>query len=163
LDGLDRPYAVFRFKYRSQGILRGLFGEGVIDVGEGKDEREKEKERLKDLPQEELIEKMMKLKREVEEKGKEGKHRSHKHEEKERERRHSEKKEGRRVSGQTDVVAKNLTEQWVKQHSRDPSEKAKSQAAKSEKKKDKKDGQQSWGQNAGWGGGGDDGLADGNW
>jgi hypothetical protein len=167
LDGLERPYAVFRFKYRSQDSLKGMFGE---ECGEGKDEerkreKEEEKERLKELPQEELIEKMMRLQMEVEGKGKikDGKHRSHKHEEKEKKRRHNERKEGRQASGQTDVVAKNLTEQWVKQHSREPSEKAKSQAAKSEKK-DKKDEQQSWGQNDGWGGGGDDdGLADGNW
>lgn len=33
VDGLDKPYAVFRFKYRSRSVLRGMFGGSCLGEG----------------------------------------------------------------------------------------------------------------------------------
>ncbi len=121
----------------------------------------KEKEKLKDLPQNELIEKMLKLqmklakeeqkksqavrKREV------SGHREH-GEEKKREEKQRKLSD---ASQQTEQVARNLTEKWVKQHSRDPSKKSVSQGdaeKKNKERKDKTEEKPAWDQ-AGWGGG----------
>jgi hypothetical protein len=110
---LEKPYAVFRFKYRSKGVLKSMFGDEVPDherdltvrTESSKVRREKEKlgEKYKDVGKEELIEKMVRLKMEVEAK---------------RERR---EKSGKERSRGTESVARNLTESWVKRHSREPS------------------------------------------
>ncbi|KAF2132884.1 hypothetical protein P153DRAFT_393828 [Dothidotthia symphoricarpi CBS 119687] len=44
VDGLDRPYAVFRFKYRSREVLGGMFGraEGCGEEKKGRDDGEKD-------------------------------------------------------------------------------------------------------------------------
>jgi hypothetical protein len=154
---LDKPYGVFRFKYRSPGVLKGLglYGEG--DEVEGNSE-EKEKEKLKQVPQDELIEKMLDLERKLKLKdggvvaGSGGKHgKSSVEKEKGREKQ-------RRMSEKTDSVARNLTEQWVERHSRDPSVHAKSMAVGSagkEKTREKeKEVADTWEQDVpdGWGG-----------
>ncbi|KAF1942579.1 hypothetical protein EJ02DRAFT_402093 [Clathrospora elynae] len=157
LDRLDKPYAVFRFKYRSRAILKSLFGDQVPDHGHLTEPTPsstlaKAQEKLKDLPQDELIKKMLKLQTKLEQtkssskehEYKEHKHRHHKH--KENERRPSESK--------TEVVAKNLTEKWVEQHSRDPSEKGKGKSEKEvgrEKKDAKESREQTGGGDGGWG------------
>ncbi|KAI4685431.1 uncharacterized protein J4E84_006159 [Alternaria hordeiaustralica] len=166
LDRLEKPYAVFRFKYRSEGVLKGLgvLGEGGVDGSSG----EKEKaEKLKSVPQEELIAKMLALERKLKGKddgegitggGKERKH-SKTHIDKEKQ-----KSKQRRSSEKTDVRGdgriKNFTEQWVERHSRDPSVKAKSAVAKEvgwegDKERKEKEVVGTWGQDAneGWGGG----------
>ncbi|KAI4708821.1 hypothetical protein J4E89_006222 [Alternaria sp. Ai002NY15] len=172
LDRLEKPYAVFRFKYRSEGVLKGLgvLGEGDMDVA--RDGEKQEAEKLKGIPQEELIAKMLALERKL--KGKDagegtsvagdgGKERKHskksidKEKQKSKQRRHSEKTE---AHGNGRV--KDFTEQWVERHSRDPSTKAKSAVAKEvgwegdkERKEKEKELAGTWGQDAneGWGGG----------
>jgi hypothetical protein len=164
---LDKPYAVFQFKYRSPGVLKGL---GLYSEGnevEGNSE-EKEKEKLKQVPQAELIEKMLDLERKLKSRdgggvaastGKQGKSSAEKNKKKEKEReRERERENQRRMSQKTDGVARNLTEQWVERHSRDPSVKAKSMAVGSagrEKSKKEKEVVGTWEQDvdAGWGGG----------
>jgi hypothetical protein len=65
----------------------------------------------------------------------------------------------RTVSEDTEVVARGLTENWVKQHSREVSEKGRKEKVGSERKEkaksEKKDAVEGWGQGAdagGWGG-----------
>ncbi|KAF2627888.1 hypothetical protein BU25DRAFT_491039 [Macroventuria anomochaeta] len=145
LDGLDKPYAVFRFKYRSRSMLRGMFGSDCLSKS-GTAPKVVGKEDLKALPQEELIKKMMALQSKLEEKegGKDG--------------------GGDEVSQCTESVAKDLTEKWVKDHSRNPSEQGKAKA-KSEKSKAKSaeskaksaekvagwdDGAEDWQKNVNW-------------
>ena len=127
LDGLDEPYAVFRFKYRSVSVLRGMFGRAVDDERisssnrmDTKDKEEKEdgdKEKIKaGYSQDELITRMMELERKLKNVGVGAVQNS-------REPRRGEvekKKEQRRVSAATEGVAKNFTEQWVERHSKDP-------------------------------------------
>lgn len=106
IDRLDKPYAVFRFKYRSRSMLKGMFGSDCLSKT-GTAHKVVEKEDLKALPQEELIQKMLALQMKLAE------------------------KEGDGGSQCTESVAKDLTEKWVKQHSREASEKDKK--AKTEK------------------------------
>ncbi|KAI4616559.1 hypothetical protein J4E80_005833 [Alternaria sp. BMP 0032] len=173
LDRLEKPYAVFRFKYRSEGVLKGLgvLGNGGLDGGGGAKEKEKEKaEKLKAIPQEELIAKMLALQRKLEGKdngegttaagaaGIERKHsrsRVDKEKQKQKQRSSSEKKDAR-----GDGRVKNFTEEWVERHSRDPSVKAKSAAVKEvgwegDNQGKGKEAVGTWGQdvNEGWGGG----------
>jgi hypothetical protein len=109
LDTLEKPYAVFRFKYRSRAILKGLFGEDVVRSPEKmmkEKEMVKEKERLKDVSKEELIGEMVRLKMSMEGKEK------------------GERKKRAR-SENTESVAMRLTESWVERQSREASEKGK--------------------------------------
>ncbi|KAI4673365.1 uncharacterized protein J4E88_008978 [Alternaria novae-zelandiae] len=171
LDRLEKPYAVFRFKYRSEGVLKGLgvLGEGDMDVAR---DGEKEKvEKLKSVPQEELIAKMLALERRLKGKddgegttvadGGSGKERKHskksidKEKQKQKQRRHSEKTEAH-----GDGRVKDFTEQWVERHSRDPSVMAKSAVVKEvgwegDDQRKGKGAVGTWGQdvNEGWGGG----------
>ncbi|KAI4661686.1 uncharacterized protein J4E78_004475 [Alternaria triticimaculans] len=168
LDRLEKPYAVFRFKYRSEGVLKGL---GVLGEGDMKHDGDAEKEKaekLKCVPQEELIAKMLALERKLKVKdngegttggGKERKP-SKTHADKEKQ-----KSKQRRSSEKTDAHGdgrvKDFTEQWVERHSRDPSVKAKSAAVKEvgwegDKERKEKEVVGTWGQDAneGWGGGG---------
>ncbi|KAI4648732.1 uncharacterized protein J4E79_009803 [Alternaria viburni] len=172
LDRLEKPYAVFRFKYRSEGVLKGL---GVLGDGDMKHDGDAEKEKaekLKSVPQEELIAKMLALERRLE--GKEvGKSTTVAGASGEKERKHSkksidkekQKSKQRRSSEKTeahgDGRVKDFTEQWVERHSRDPSIKAKSAAVKEvgwegDKERKEKEVVGTWGQDAneGWGGGG---------
>ncbi|KAJ4409048.1 hypothetical protein N0V91_002863 [Didymella pomorum] len=111
IDRLDKPYAMFRFKYRSRSMLKSMFGNDCLSKT-GTAPKVVEKEDLKALPQEELIKKMLALQSKVAE------------------------KEGRdSESVDTESVAKDLTEKWVKQHSREPSEKGKK--ARTEKSAEK--------------------------
>jgi hypothetical protein len=133
----------------------GLYSEGDEVEGNGE---EKEKEKLKQVPQDELIEKMLDLERKLKLKhsggiavsgGKCGKSSVKKEREREKQRRMREK---------TDGVARNLTEQWVERHSQDPSVKAKSMAVGStgrKKAKKKEEVAGTWEQEVddGWGGG----------
>ncbi|KAI4917563.1 uncharacterized protein J4E92_008957 [Alternaria infectoria] len=173
LDRLEKPYAVFRFKYRSEGVLRGLgvLGEGDMKHYEHGKKEKQEVEKLKGIPQEELIAKMLALERKLKGKddgegttvagdgGKERKH-SKTHADKEKQ-----KQKQRRSSEKTDAHGdgrvKDFTEQWVERHSRDPSVKAKSAAVKEvgwegDKERKEKEVMGTWGQDAdeGWGGGG---------
>jgi hypothetical protein len=144
LDTLEKPFAVFRFKYRSRAILKGMFGDEVPDHGhltkETKDSKVlNQKEKLKEVSKEELIAKMLRLERKLADK--DGKRDG------EEEKRAD---KGGKESRSTESVARDLTENWVKQHSRDPSEKGKSG------KGQKKGGvDQGWGEAAadagGWG------------
>ncbi|KAI4921561.1 hypothetical protein J4E85_008906 [Alternaria conjuncta] len=170
LDRLEKPYAVFRFKYRSEGVLKGL---GVLHEGDMKHDGDAEKEKaekLKSVPQEELIAKMLALERRLKGKdngegttggGAAGKERKHgkptvdKEKQKQKQRRSSEKKDAH-----GDGRVKDFTEQWVERHSRDPSVKAKSAIAKEvgwegNKERKEKEVVGTWGQDAneGWGGG----------
>ncbi|KAH6638052.1 hypothetical protein C7974DRAFT_451264 [Boeremia exigua] len=54
VDGLEKPYAVFRFKYRGRDVLRGMFGE-ECSKGEGKSEEGAGLEGLEGLSREELV------------------------------------------------------------------------------------------------------------
>lgn len=175
LDRLEKPYAVFRFKYRSEGVLRGLgvVGEGGVEGHYGDGEKEKEKvEKLKRVPQDELIAKMLALERRLKAKddgkgttvggvGGAEKERRHtkKNGEKDKERQ-KQRRSSERKDAHDDGRVKDFTEQWVERHSRDPSIKAKSGVAKDvggkrDKVKDR-EAVGSWGQNVneGWGGGG---------
>ncbi|KAF2831510.1 hypothetical protein CC86DRAFT_314922, partial [Ophiobolus disseminans] len=116
LDTLDKPYAVFRFKYRSRSILKSMFGDEVPDHGHlsihtSSSKVKKEKEKLKVVSKDELIEKMLKLQTKLAEKGER--------------RRDSKHKEMKAPSVNTESVARGLTENWVNQHSREASEKGK--------------------------------------
>ncbi|KAI4907587.1 hypothetical protein J4E90_009616 [Alternaria incomplexa] len=169
LDRLEKPYAVFRFKYRSEGVLKGLgvLDEGDMDVARDGEKENQKVEKLKRVPQEELIAKMLALERKL--KGKDdgegttggGKERKHskksidKEKQKSKQRRSSEKKDAH-----GDGRVKDFTEQWVERHSRDPSTKAKSAVAKDvgwegNKERKEKEVVGTWGQdvNEGWGGG----------
>jgi len=155
-------------------VLKGLgvLGEGGVDGSGGETEKEKEKaEKLKRVPQGELIAKMLALERKL--KGKDAerttttvagvsqKDKRHskthvdKEKQKQKQRRSSEKKDAH-----GDGRVKDFTEQWVERHSRDPSIKAKSAAVKEvgweigEERKEKEV-VGTWGQdvNEGWGGG----------
>ncbi|KAI4647873.1 hypothetical protein J4E93_004284 [Alternaria ventricosa] len=172
LDRLEKPYAVFRFKYRSEGVLKGLgvLGEGDVKHLEHEKKEKQEAEKLKGIPQEELIEKMLALERKLKGKdngegttvagdgGNERKHsKTHadKEKQKQKQRRHSEKTDAR-----GDGRVKDFTEQWVERHSRDPSVKAKCVVAKEvgwegDKERKEKEVVGTWGQDAdeGWGGG----------
>lgn len=135
IDTLDKPYAVFRFKYRSRAILKAMFGDEVPDHGHltihtSTSKAKRQKEKLEAVPKDELIEKMLKLQTKLEGK---------------RERKHKEERKG---SVRTESVARGLTEKWVERHSREASEKGK-EKAKSEKKVD--------------GGGWDTAVGDGGW
>ncbi|KAF7671343.1 hypothetical protein GT037_010668 [Alternaria burnsii] len=125
LDGLDKPYAVFRFKYRSVSVLRGMFGRAVdderiassnqMDKGEKEEEEDGDKGKVKaGYSQDELITRMTELERKVKDVGVGAVQSS-------REPRCGKvkKKEQRRVSAATESVAKKFTEQWVERHSRD--------------------------------------------
>lgn len=127
LDGLDKPYAVFRFKYRSVSVLRGMFGRAVDDERisssnrmDTKDKEEKEdgdKEKIKaGYSQDELITRMMELERKLKNVGVGAVQNSREPRRREVEK----KKKQRRVSAATEGVAKNFTEQWVERHSKDP-------------------------------------------
>ncbi|KAF3051525.1 hypothetical protein E8E11_007397 [Didymella keratinophila] len=100
IDRLDKPYAVFRFKYRSRSMLKSMFGNDCLNKT-GTAPKVVQKEDLKALPQEELIKKMLALQSKLVE------------------------KDGVEESTCTESVAKHLTEKWVKDHSREPSEKGK--------------------------------------
>ncbi|RYO31095.1 hypothetical protein AA0111_g5378 [Alternaria arborescens] len=127
LDGLDKPYAVFRFKYRSVSVLRGMFGREVdderispsnrMDTKEKEEKEDGNKEKVKaGYSQDELITRMMELERKLKNVGVGAVQDS-------REPRRGEvekKKKQRRVSAATEGVAKNFTEQWVERHSKDP-------------------------------------------
>tara|TARA_R110002003_G_scaffold57_3_gene5120 strand:+ start:8899 stop:9933 length:1035 start_codon:yes stop_codon:yes gene_type:complete len=115
VDTLERPYAVFRFKYRSRGVLKALFGDAVPDHGHLSTrtpggEMVREKEKLRGVSREELVEKMVRLQTRLAEK-EAGKR----------------EKDGRRKaeSRGTESVARDLTEDWVRRQSREPSEKGK--------------------------------------
>jgi hypothetical protein len=118
LDTLEKPYAVFRFKYRSRAILKDMFGDAVPDTGHLSERTlsskiVREKEKLKEVSKEELIEKMVRLKMRMEEKeGMEGKERK------------------RAVSENTETVARGLTEEWVRLHSGENSEKGRKEKEK---------------------------------
>ncbi|KAH7399412.1 hypothetical protein BKA66DRAFT_589376 [Pyrenochaeta sp. MPI-SDFR-AT-0127] len=110
-------YAVFRFKYRSRSILKSMFGSEVPNHGHLTQSTPgsaiaKAKEKLKDLPQDQLIEKMLKLQTKLAQKELGHERYTHKHQD-------------RRPSDTTEVVARILTEDWVKRHSRGPTEKTK--------------------------------------
>jgi hypothetical protein len=174
LDRLENPYAVFRFKYRSEGVLRDL---GVYRDGGGgeevKQETDKEKvEKLKRVPQEELIGKVLALERRLESKGgagagagdgagngdDDGRRHSRRSAEKDKNKHKERENKGRR-SEKVDAVVNDFTEQWVERHSRDQSLRAKSMrvAESGEKDSGEKEGNEvgSWGRNVdhGWGGG----------
>ncbi|KAF1912358.1 hypothetical protein BDU57DRAFT_421772, partial [Ampelomyces quisqualis] len=108
LDTLHHPYAVFRFKYRSRALLKTLLGPAVplATAHSSGCKMAREKDRLKDVGKDELIEKMVRLKMTME-RGKTG------------------RASKRAVSENTESVARGLTERWVKQHSREASEKGK--------------------------------------
>ncbi|EFQ93478.1 hypothetical protein PTT_09122 [Pyrenophora teres f. teres 0-1] len=134
MDRLDNPYAVFRFKYRSRSILRALFGDQIPEKEKPPPSptTEIKKEELKQVPQDELIERMLKLETKLKE-AKRSREKKHKHGHRHRDADREEDKEIR-PSDQTEIIAQALTEAWVQQHSRDPSEKEKSQTAKSTNK-----------------------------
>ncbi|KAA8616838.1 hypothetical protein A1F94_007490 [Pyrenophora tritici-repentis] len=134
MDQLDKPYAVFRFKYRSRSILKALFGDQISGVEKPLPSRTTEikKEKLKQVPQDELIDKMLKLETKLKEaqRSREKKHKhGHRHHEAEKE-----EEKVTKPSDQTEVMAQALTEAWVQHQSREPSEKANSQTAKSTSK-----------------------------
>lgn len=151
LDSLDKPYAAFRFKYRSIPILKSMFGDQIPDnaaltLPTPHSTLAKAKEKLKVLPQDELVEKMLRLTRMMEEKEhgrRDGKHK-HKH------------KERRPSASKTEVAAQALTENWVKQQRREASEKGKSKVGGvSKAMQDAKDAKDIWDQagngDASWG------------
>lgn len=103
IDSLEKPYAVFRFKYRSRGVLKDLFGDEVKDKRElvervkaTKAKVQREKEKLEGMGREELVERMVRLKL----KGKE----------REKGTDREEKREGSRS---TESVARGRMERWV--------------------------------------------------
>jgi hypothetical protein len=148
LDGLDKPYAVFRFKYRSVSVLRGMFGQAVgderiflanqMDKKEGDDdEGDGDKEKVKAVySRDELITRMMELERKlkdvdvgavqsIREPG-----RGSEREERRRQRRVS--------AATTEGAAKEFTKQWVERHSRDLSVVAQSLQKEKARKQGKK-------------------------
>lgn len=171
LDGLEKPYAVFRFKYRSVGVLKGLFGECVeedVEEDGGRDKEEEEKvEKLRQKEKEELIVKMMELERRLELQDKSGEGVANGRANRDHGREKGVDKE-RKMSKETDGVARSFTEQWVQRHSRDPSVMAKSLDKEKSKRREKdvrrdkhkaKEAGGTWGQNVdvdvddGWRGG----------
>ena len=93
LDRLDRPYAVFRFKYRSPSVLRGLFGSACLSQGVGR-------EGLQALSRDELLGSMAALQMQMQ--------------------MQLERKRGAGESRCAESVAVELTEKWVEEHSRQP-------------------------------------------
>ncbi|KAF2847910.1 hypothetical protein T440DRAFT_537824 [Plenodomus tracheiphilus IPT5] len=160
LDRLDKPYAVFRFKYRSRSILQSLFGDamipshGALTVPTPASNLAKAKDKLKDLPQEELIDKMLRLQSKLAEKGYT---RTEARRERKRDGEGKEKGKGeRRQSGseslETEVVARGLTEKWVQMHIREACKKGKgnSKMGGRERKKEKeKEIVKGWGETKG--------------
>ncbi|KAF1840627.1 uncharacterized protein K460DRAFT_349316 [Cucurbitaria berberidis CBS 394.84] len=146
LDRLDMPYAVFRFKYRSRSMLKSMFGDqiphhGHLTLPTPGSTTTKAKDKLKELPQDQLIAKMLKLQAKLAEKEHAKKEHAPKHH----------KHKARRPSDATEAVARDLTESWVKQHSRETSEKGKNEkdsGKKSVRAKDK-EGKEAWGKTAG--------------
>ncbi|RMZ66732.1 zinc finger zz-type [Pyrenophora seminiperda CCB06] len=134
MDRLDNPYAVFRFKYRSRSILKALFGDQIPDQEQHAtpSSTEIKKDKLRQMPQDELVEKLLKMETKLRE-AKRLEETKHKHGHRNQDREKQRGKE-RTPSDRTEVVTKSLTEAWVQQQSRDPSEKAKSQTAKSTSK-----------------------------
>ncbi|KAI4631910.1 uncharacterized protein J4E87_002617 [Alternaria ethzedia] len=170
LDRLEKPYAVFRFKYRSEGVLKGLgvLGEGDMKHDGDAEKEKQEAEKLKGIPQEELIAKMLALEKRLKDKhngeGTTGGEKERKHSKTHADKEKQNSKQ-RRSSEKTDAHGdgrvKDFTEQWVERHSRDPSVKAKSAAVKEvvwegDKERKEKEVVGTWGQDAneGWGGGG---------
>jgi hypothetical protein len=147
LDGLDKPYAVFRFKYRSVSVLRGMFGRAVgderislenqMDKKEEDDEGDGDKEKVKAVySQDELITRMMELERRLKHVGVGAVQSSR---EPARSSEPEERKKQRRVSAATEgAAAKKFTEQWVERHSRDPSVVAQSLQKEKARKQGKK-------------------------
>lgn len=111
MDRLDKPYAVFRFKYRSRSVVKSMFGNDCLSRT-GTALKTVGSEDLKALPQEELIRKMLALQSRLAEQDGRGKE-----------------------SACTESVAKDLTKKWVDVHSREPLEKGKK--AKTEKSADR--------------------------
>ncbi|KAL6712018.1 hypothetical protein ACN47E_003061 [Coniothyrium glycines] len=121
IDSLEKPYAVFRFKYRAAEKLQEMFGRELLRGKGGKEaavavavavavEKEKEKLKLEQMPQAELVERMMQLQMEVA-----GKHGGG---EEQRERK---RKDGRASETRAEDVARGLTEKWVVQQSQEAS------------------------------------------
>ncbi|KAH9879349.1 hypothetical protein J1614_002788 [Plenodomus biglobosus] len=175
LDSLEKPYAVFRFKYRSRAMLKSLFGDALIpdptlltpvsNLATAKD-------KLTDLPQHELVEKMLKLQAELADKGymrgqeRSGKKEKEKEKEEEKEKlkeklkekeRFKEKLKKKKASGSeaTEVAARGFTEKWVEMQSRQVNEKGKSgnKERKHTEKESKKG--EGWGDVEDWGALGD--------
>ncbi|CBX95294.1 hypothetical protein IAQ61_004115 [Plenodomus lingam] len=139
LDTLDKPYAVFRFKYRSRSTLRSLFGKtlipphGPLTLPTRGSALADAKHKLKNIPQDELIDKMLKLQETLAEKGytRDDREKKEKQKRREKERRPS-------VSAATEVAARGFTEKWVEMQSRETSLKGKKEKSeKSEKKREK--------------------------
>lgn len=97
LDRLDKPYAVFRFKYRSRSVLREMFGRDCLGKGGMKKGEVMGKEELEGLSRGELVKRMVGLQARLDEAG-DG--------------------DGDGESEGTVRVARGLTEQWVKDHSK---------------------------------------------
>ncbi|RYN56672.1 hypothetical protein AA0114_g2723 [Alternaria tenuissima] len=150
LDGLDEPYAVFRFKYRSVSVLRGMFGRAVGDERislanqmdkkeeeEEEDEGDGDKEKVKAVySRDELITRMMELERRLKHVGVGAVQSSR---EPARSNEPEERKKQRRVSAATEgAAAKKFTEQWVERHSRNPSVVAQSLQKEKARKQGKK-------------------------
>ncbi|KAF3038461.1 hypothetical protein E8E12_002509 [Didymella heteroderae] len=110
IDRLDRPYAVFRFKYRSRSVLESLFGKECLSKT-GTAPRMSGKEDLEALPREELLRKMLALQNRLEE------------------------KDGGEESRCTESVARGWTQKWVQRLSREASETGKK--ARTEKSAEK--------------------------
>lgn len=157
LDGLDKPYAVFRFKYRSVSVLRGMFGRAVdderislanqMDKKEEDDEGDGDKEKVKAVySQDELIARMMELERRLKHVDVGAVVQSSREPGRSSER--EERKKQRRISAATtEGAAKEFTEQWVERHSRDPSVVAQSlQKEKARKQGKKNKGKAGWGE-----------------
>ena len=118
MDHLDKPYAVFQFKYRSRSMLRSMFGNDCLSKS-GTTMVPVQKEDLKALPHDELVKKMLALQSKLEDKeGRKG-------------------EEGEKGSQCTESVAMDRAEEWVKQHSRNASEQGKAKKAGTEKSKAK--------------------------
>ncbi|KAJ4372305.1 hypothetical protein N0V83_004079 [Neocucurbitaria cava] len=118
LDRLDRPYAVFRFKYRSRSVLKAMFGDLVPDRGHLTTAIHKEGD--KQHGKEHMHQHTHKH---HEPKHHESKHYESKHHEPKHHEHSKESKERRQSDAATEVVARDLTENWVKQQSRETSEK----------------------------------------
>lgn len=97
LDSLDKPYAVFRFKYRSRDMLRDMFGQDCLSTRMTGRSVPREKEELRGLPREQLLERMVELQRRLANKDNEG-------------------------ESCAKEVTRDLTEKWVERHSRPVSE-----------------------------------------
>lgn len=121
---------MFRFKYRSRPILHSLFGNLIPSHGPPlitptpSSSIAKAKNRLTQLPHDQLVDKMLKLQTKLAHKKSDSKDSPG-------------KKEPRRRSEdqRTEAVAMQLTKNWVKQQSRGPSEKEKSKAGSVGKEK----------------------------